>query len=570
MWDNHGVEAGIQHLHTYFLFPFSIDKQAIYEDHADLWRTQTHWMDGLDEWLSVKPSGPDAGVASALGTWKRTAYRNLDMDSPAYQDMVFFHPFVRRVFFDTGGLAGNGSDHESLMRCYSIPVPGDSKLWMSAEDRMGRSAKVAITDLRLYLFANGIGILSISVEAFHLSSSEALWINEEMRKIYPSSSRQVREGRIPARLAFSLERNGEERVLAEETFRDTSMVGFQPPLAHTIRSLLYFGNYNRQEYEPVLDERMIVFTHVVVDPATTPDGYITSEDYQMLLSRLLYVDRAGTGYRYDPVFLKQEMDRQLYRRWAHHGTYYGFTSFSNITCSLGVFDCDEHQLREGFLIHRMFTTRYYLMAMVTLFYRATLLEFAERTALVSRRLYHDQEDNHISNANMRITSDLRAEFLHFSNYWFFDELANKDEENEHFLLMCREYRVNSMKNEIEEEIEKLTVSLHNYYQVRNTEAVNRLAMLSLILGAGAVATGFFGMNFGGRFAQLVFEPARGTMATHYGAIAFASLLAMGAILLGVYLVATNWQDYRVSMLPRWWLERNSRRTGSLKRGSRIE
>ena len=74
-----------------------------------------------------------------------------------------------------------------------------------------------------------------------------------------------------------------------------------------------------------------------------------------------------------------------------------------------------------------------------------------------------------------LASNLRAEFLHFSNYWYFGELANKDEENEHFLMQVHEYRVDILKNEIEEEIEKLNVSLHNYYQFRNTEAVNRLA-----------------------------------------------------------------------------------------------
>ena len=40
----------------------------------------------------------------------------------------------------------------------------------------------------------------------------------------------------------------------------------------------------------------------------------------------------------------------------HQGTYYGFTSYSNVTATIGAFDCDEHQLREGFLIHRMFDT----------------------------------------------------------------------------------------------------------------------------------------------------------------------------------------------------------------------
>ena len=49
----------------------------------------------------------------------------------------------------------------------------------------------------------------------------------------------------------------------------------------------------------------------------------------------------------------------------------------------------EHTSKEGFLIHRMFDTRYYLMAIVALFYRASLLDFAQKTALVSRRLYRD-------------------------------------------------------------------------------------------------------------------------------------------------------------------------------------
>jgi hypothetical protein len=564
------TETGIQHLHTYFLFPFSIDKQAVYEDHRELWQPRKRWMDGLDEWLSLQPNGLDAGVAEALGRWKRSMYRSFDMDSPAYQDMVFFHPFVRRVFFDTGEIAAGGGDHESLIRCYQIAIPEGAKLWMRAADSKGRKAQVEITDLRMYMFANGIGILTIGVEAFGITANEALWINEEMRKVYPSSSRQIREGRIPSLTSLVLERGGQERILVEERFEKAAMKGFQPPLARTIRSLLYFGNYDRQEYEPVLDERMIVFTYAVIDPARAPEDYISSEAYQVFLSRLLYVDRYGEDYRYDADFLYAEMLRQIYRRWAHQGTYYGFTSYSNVTCTIGAFDCDEHQLREGFLIHRMFTTRYYLMALVTLFYRVTLLDFAERTALVSRRLYRDQEDNKISTENIRLASDLRAEFLHFSNYWFFDELANKDEENEHFLLMCREYRVHSMKNEIEEEIEKLNVSLHNYYQFRNTEAVNRLAMLSLILGAGAVATGFFGMNFGGRFAKWFFEPAPPTMAAHYGAIAFVAALALGTILFGLYVVASNWQDYRESLLPRWWLARTSRGIGSLKRGSWVE
>lgn len=557
------MEPAFQHLHTYFLFPFSIDKQAVSEDHQSIWAKHLHWIDGVEEWFRGKPYEPGVRLVAALGGWQRQAYRSYTLEDPAYQDMVFFHPFVRRVFFDSSE-CGAAADMDPLLNVYQIAVEGRG-VFFEAEDAKGRGARVAVTDLRLFMFANGIGILSIGVEAHDIPVSHGLWINEMMRKIYPSSHRQLREGRMPRRLALTMERATGVEVLAEETFREAVMVGFQPPLARTLQALLYFADYKQLEYEPVLDERMVVYSYASIDPNTVPADFTTSEDYRVLLSRLLYVDRYGPGYRYDPTFVAGELYRQVYRRWAHQGTFYGFTSYSNITVTLGLFDCDEHELREGFLIHRMFTTRYFLMAMVTLFYRATLLDFAERTAMVSRLLYQDQQSGRITTSNIRIANELRTDFLHFSNYWYFDELANKDEENEHFLMQVREYHIDSMKREIEEEVDKLNQSLHTYYQFRNTESINRLAMLSLILGAGAVVTGFFGMNFEGLFEALFFKADQQNPA-HWSAVIFVSLFAFATLSFGLYVVISNWQDYRESLLPRWWLNRRAKRLRSLRRG----
>ena len=558
------MPVGIQHLHTYFLFPFSIDREAMVLDYPEFWRKYPNWFEALDAWItSSTPAKAKSALADGVGPWRRTPYRRFDMDSPAYQDMVFFHPFVRRVFFDSAELGADGGEHESLLHCYTIPIQDGRKLFYEAEDVKGRSASVQVTDLRLMMFANGVGILSIGVEAFHRTVEEVLWINEAMRKIYPSSGRQLREGRFPNRLRFTLERNGAREVLSEERFEKGEMIGFQPPLTGTITSLLYFVNYHDQQFEPVLDERMTVYTYLNIDPRTVQEGFLQSEEYQILLSRILYVDVAGTDYRYEREFVRSEMATQLYARWAHQGTYYGFTSYSSIATTVGSFDCDEHDLREGFLIHRMFQTRYYLMAVVTLFYRATLLGFSERTALVSKRLYHDQESGKLSNENIRLANDLRADFLHFSNYWHFDELANKDEELEHFRLQCRQYRTEAMKQEIAEEIDKLNASLHNYYQFRNTEAVNRLAMLSLIFGAGAVLTGFFGMNFGRAFGKLFFEPVHPTPWVHYVSVALVTLLAFGAIAFGFYVVLSNWSDYRDTLITQ--RGKSQRQIGSLRR-----
>ena len=145
---------------------------------------------------------------------------------------------------------------------------------------------------------------------------------------------------------------------------------------------------------------------------------------------------------------------------------------------------------------------------------------------------------------------LRSEFVIFSNYWHFDELANKDEEAEHFALLNRVFRVDPMKSEIGQEVERLNSVLNEYYQRRNTMAVNRLAMLSMILGGGAVLTGFFGMNFGREFAQLFFEPTAYTAEVHWAAIGLVTVVTFGALLFGLVLIIMNWQDYKDVLLPK--------------------
>jgi len=537
------------------------------EDHRRAWPDDSHWIEGLDAWIADHATGAGSPLTSRLGRWQRDPYRRFDMDSPAYQDMVFFHPFVRRVFFDMGESAP--AEAESMLRVYKIPLEplaaARQKLIFEAEDARHRRSRVEVTDLRLFLFANGIGILSIGVEARRIPLSEALWINEMMRKVYPSSGRQLREGRTPRRFTLMIQdEEGNCQTVSEEIIQAAAMRGFLPPLSRLTTELLYFANYQNQEFEPVLDERMIVYTFMSVDRDSVPEGYEQSEDYEILMSRLLYVDRWGETYRYEAEFTREQMREHVYRRWAHQGTLYGFTSYSNVTLTIGKFDCDEHELREGFLVHRMFRSRYYLTVIVALFYRASLLDFSERTALVARRLYRSFESARTRDEDIRLAFRLMFDFQHFATYWYFSELANKDEEIEHFQMQCRAYRLDPMKTEIEQEAAKMNEIIERGFQQRNTESINRLAMLSMILGGGAVLTGFFGMNFGREFDQWVFNPVQQPW-LHYGLIGLVSFIVLASFFFGVYLIAANWNDYEKIMLPK--NIRSQRERESLRRTS---
>jgi hypothetical protein len=217
----------------------------------------------------------------------------------------------------------------------------------------------------------------------------------------------------------------------------------------------------------------------------------------------------------------------------------------------------------------MFASRYYIMSLIALFYRATLLDYSERVALVSKRLYLDQWYGRFHLENIQLTSRIRAEFLFFNTHWYFDELTNKDEECEHFQLQCIQYRTEVMRQDLERELDSLNMSLHTFHQFRNTEAVNRLAMISMILGCGAVVTGFFGMNFEHIFEWLL-KPLPGGEWVYWTGLGVAWLVAVGTLSFGLWTVSVNWADYRHSLLPRrmrqGWAEARRLRKASPRQG----
>jgi Mg2+ and Co2+ transporter CorA len=56
-----------------------------------------------------------------------------------------------------------------------------------------------------------------------------------------------------------------------------------------------------------------------------------------------------------------------------------------------------------------------------------------------------------------------------------------------------------MKSEIGDQVGKLAGYIDRLYALRNNDAVNRLAMLSMILGIGALVTGYYGINIPNKY-----------------------------------------------------------------------
>lgn len=89
----------------------------------------------------------------------------------------------------------------------------------------------------------------------------------------------------------------------------------------------------------------------------------------------------------------------------------------------------------------------------------------------------------------------------------------------------------------------------------------------MILGVGAVITGFFGMNFQlGDVSEAVLHSTPQNWFP-WVAATVATVVSIGALLFGVFLVGMNWSDYRDTLMPNRWKAARVRKR-LVKRGAR--
>jgi len=532
-----------ERIYTYFLFPFALDCGAIRADHPQEWPRDSKWIEGLDAWIERPADGPSVLAMKRLKPWKRATYTQFDAASPAYTDLLFFTSIVRHVFFDTN--IGRGSDdEENQLRSYTISLDPSSHLWFEGADGLGRTARAEVQDLRLFLSAEGVGILSIGAVLDGHDARRALWTNRRLRKLYPVDAASLRDGRSPNWLALRLEEGEQVETLCEEKFENPHMVGFYPPLPITIQSLLYFADYSLEEFEPVLDENMLVYSFAELDagqglPATgSPDLDMVGE--------FLFLGHSHEGaVRYtspDATTLIGITAHNCSVLHVKHPSQPDIGALSRYCAPGPPIERGELDSWQAFQSHL------YLMLVIASFYRTVLMDFGERSALVARRLLHDQQAGKLTLASIEMVNRFRTEFLHFSGYWHFDDISNKKADNDFFRRICSEYRITEMKSVLTSELRHMTEFVYNFYQLRTTEAVNRLALLSLIFGGGAVLTGFFGMNFGREFTQIVFE-GRGSSWVHYLLVAVVTVFVFGSLLLGTIVVLRSWREYFAILNP---------------------
>src|SRR5687768_212065 len=68
-------QTRLLHLHSYFMFPFAINKAAVLDANGKFWPAGSEWLTGLDEWIASVTSQS----RRTLGGWWRAAYDRFDL-----------------------------------------------------------------------------------------------------------------------------------------------------------------------------------------------------------------------------------------------------------------------------------------------------------------------------------------------------------------------------------------------------------------------------------------------------------------------------------------------------------
>lgn len=406
-----------------------------------------------------------------------------------YEQIVYFHPFVRDFLFGDGDSQSENRTTRVLSRTDVRAV----EVELGKEQPAGTKIRLDVLRTELYLCKPCVAILVIEVtnpirvgREQPPSLDELQDLTDQFRRLYPPFWRKndpepglclrsltwLGENDQPLDIAKQLHERqvtnsptgGEPipRLLLDsprDHFDAFTRVGGEPPLfAHW---QWFFGNTidiaQKQAHihpsdgspirglyvQQLLDERMPVMSYFAVDdPAEISTG---DRD------RLTFVDASGPDeYPYDEEFLRNDRPRHTYARFAHYQTHYfcsgyGFAMLGKNT------DFFHTVLGDHFGRH------YFCLGLIAHYQRAALLYFADELASSVKDLAGKTIGEELASPEFRKhVEQIQHRFLKFRSRSFFPEVSNQLQGRELFRMWFEALETERLFDLVDSTSERLT------------------------------------------------------------------------------------------------------------------
>ena len=217
----------------------------------------------------------------------------------------------------------------------------------------------------------------------------------------------------------------------------------------TFFSELLFGDEGHKECfsKRIWDERALVFSCV------TPFGGVPTipsakHAWHAMLSRLMHVDSDGQGFPYSTATCLDDLKKAQYDRFAEWGTHFMVTSHSFTSLGVG-----EYAYKHIFKKHMRSEDVYGRLYQLAQVYRAELHDFERRiskaTLDIKNAANHDQDKDKTQHT---LFSDLRKQFLEFTNVLWFPEVTSQMQGQQINVLIWKETHLQSVFDFVREQI----------------------------------------------------------------------------------------------------------------------
>lgn len=401
----------------------------------------------------------------------------------AYQEFVYFHPFVRNFLYGKNG----ESDEIRLFRCTGC----DGLDATFGTDAEAFTVEFQVERANLYLFDAGIAVLALELRnggdiiaadgAQPMRLHHAQIVQERLRRAYPPYwDAEGRAGFMPTSVRWR--RQDGQSSPGHVPPSPADMIGRtvecgEPQLAGhwqaLLKPLLSRGQVHIQQ---VVDDRIPQMLYLRVDdPAAISRG-----DWV----RLANCDEPGSlPFPYAEGFLGDFEARHCYdRHWIRNGdgslnagaaSRYLFSGYGFVAVG-----GEENPFFKNFLPSH-FRRHYFQLALLAQFEYAALLAESQRLA--------DAEDGKDVERALKRVLDFTQK------YWFVD-VSNQIQAREMYALWRSHLNTKALYDQVREEARVAAEYRDATENRRTAEATTRLTIAALLVAVPSLATGFLGMN----------------------------------------------------------------------------
>jgi hypothetical protein len=426
------------------------------------------------------------------------------LTEPTFEEIVYFHPFVRDFLY------GDGQREEKSRSLFRL-VRTDIRAARVVTER--REYRLDVDRVELYLAKPNVAIMVMEIgcrpsDSDPLSLADVLDLQNRVRHVFPPyfmprDFKKPTDGQIGGncpRLVEWLDGSGQvlsrsnfdddfkARHLARHHFAGFTAAGSEPPVAAHWQYLLHplppLRKYDDgSAVQQIIDERIPGMTYLSVDD---PRGIQLGD-----LDRLVFCESAESQeFPYAPEFLEPQRGRHAYTRYWHrdksHDATFGKKFDTLYLCSAFQFVAVGAASNWFFtnLIFNHFRQHYFRIGLVAHMQRAALLKFKDDLAEAVKLLRDEKSEQELLNSEYadRVRHVLKS-FLKFRSRSWFTEVSNQLQGAELYAWWSERMGVERLFREVESLTETSHDVLLNERVLNLTDKSYRGSLVALFVSA---------------------------------------------------------------------------------------